>query len=117
MIKKILAVSLVVVVGFVSYVGYGIYKSRTGENYYLQLNSKPVCRITKYNEVECRYDEISYNKNGNKKKVEFYSLRERPLRKSAFLEVKVNDERGVVTYREVQKNEIPQKALEKIEAK
>lgn len=112
--KKIGITILVGVFGIVSYFGYGIYKSRTGERFYLQLRSNPQCKRAKYNELECKYKESSYNKDGLKKIVEFYSLRERPLRKNAFLEIKVNDERGVLTYSEVSENEIPKKAFEKI---
>ncbi len=114
--KKALKVLAIVIVLFTVTVAYKVYKDRTGESYYVQLNSTPVCkRFESGDELECTYKETAFDKEGKKKEVIFYSIKDRPLRKRAYLELKINPKNGVLTYKEVKKGEIPQKAMKEIE--
>ena len=56
-----------------------------------------------------RYEYIltAYNKNGKEKEVKFKTSRE--LREGAYLELDLMQMRGVVNWREVQENELPEK--------
>lgn len=116
MLKKITLgiMSIIILAGL--YIGYSVHESRSGESYYLQLRYIPKCKPIEGGELDCTYNEVSFNSKGDKKDVEFFSIKSRPLKKGAYLEVIVNDERGVVTYREVNKKDIPKSALEKLES-
>ncbi len=113
--KKAFKVLAIVVVLFTMTVTYQIYKQRTGESYYLQLNSTPVCKDVGDGEMKCTYKEAAFNKEGKKKTVGFYSIKYRPLKKRAYLELKINSQGRILKYKEVKKDEIPQKSMKKIE--
>ncbi len=115
--KLILGLLLVVIIGSLG-IGYKIYKNHIGENYYVQLINEPVsCKENKSEgSVECKYKEKGYNEEGGEKIITFTSNIERPLRKDAYLLVVYNNSGNyAVKYKEVKKDEIPKKALEKLE--
>lgn len=116
--KKLGVIVLLLVIIASSVIAYKFLKEKTGENYYVQLIYEPVsCKENRKDEVvSCDYKEKGYNDKGNEKTISFSSFRERPLRKDAYLVVTYNNAKNaVVKYKEVKKDEIPKKALEKLE--
>ncbi|MBE1555229.1 YxeA family protein [Sporosarcina limicola] len=65
-------------------------------------------------EVIVRYEYTlpAYNKEGNKKELTFRSNHE--LRKDAYLNLFLKDGKGVTSYQEVKKEEIPAEAMKKL---
>lgn len=62
------------------------------------------------------YTQAAFDKDGNETTQKMNESREKPLRIGAFLKLKVNDRKGVISWEEVKQGDIPNKALEKIEA-
>ena len=58
---------------------------------------------------------MAYDKNGKEKEVQFKTSRE--LREDAYLELEIMATRGVVNWKEVQVNELPDKVKEEINIK
>ena len=52
--------------------------------------------------------------NGEEKTVELNEYRDQPLRMKAYLKLKVNPRKGVISWNEVTEKEVPEKALEKL---
>lgn len=115
-IKKIGFIILLIITIAGVAVAYEKYRQQTGETYYVQLINDPVCKVNKeVQSLDCEYKEKGYDKEGNEKTMTFYSSRERALRKDSYLAVVYNKDNYVTKYEEVKKEEIPQKALEKLE--
>lgn len=64
--------------------------------------------------LEFAYELPGFDKKGNQKQLEFSAIKDRPLRKDAYLKVTWNKNKGVTSYEEVKKQEIPQAAQEKL---
>lgn len=60
------------------------------------------------------YNLSGFDDKGTKKELEFDAYKDKPLKENAYLKIKVNDIKGVLTWEEVQQNDIPNKAKEKI---
>ena len=60
------------------------------------------------------YSLPGFDKDGNEKQLEFSAIKDRPLRKDAYLKVTWNKNKGVTSYEEVKKPEIPQAAQLKL---
>lgn len=67
--------------------------------------------------VSYRYELPGYDEEGDSKTLNFDSFAERPLRKTAYLKVTWNKNKGVTSWEEVQKNQIPTKALTHLDSK
>lgn len=65
--------------------------------------------------ITYRYQLTGYDKEGSGKELTFDSFQARPLRKEAYLKVIWNKNKGVTSWEEVQKNEIPNKAQAKLD--
>ncbi|EOH89678.1 YxeA family protein [Enterococcus villorum] len=61
------------------------------------------------------YNQTAYNKDGESKQVVLSEFREKPLKLNAYLKLKVNPRKGVISWEEVSHDEVPKKAIEKIE--
>lgn len=59
------------------------------------------------------YQQPAFNKTV-KKTVELNESRDQPLRMKAYLKLKVNPRKGVISWNEVTEKEVPEKALEKL---
>lgn len=115
--KKIffgLATVLVILIGS----GYTWYKVNYGGTaYYVQINKngKEEEKITSESSAKYKqyaYDIDSYQKDGKVKRVDFNT--DHNLRKEAYLKLKVNPTKGVISWEEVKKSEVPKAALEKL---
>ncbi|MBA3925980.1 YxeA family protein [Listeria rustica] len=62
--------------------------------------------------TDYNYDFTGYNEDGKEKQVELTA--QKNLRKGAYLEVFVKDDKGVTSYQEVKQADIPKKAAEKL---
>lgn len=89
------------------------------EEYYVQINTNGKEVIHEGSEGEkfkrFEYELKGFNEDGEEKKLKFDS--EKNLRKEAFLRVHYSKEKGVKTWEEVKKEDIPKKAREKLEKK
>ena len=60
--------------------------------------------------MKYQYTLVAYNKNGKEKEVQFKTTRE--LKEDAYLELETMSARGVVNWKEVQLNELPNNVKE-----
>lgn len=61
------------------------------------------------------YKQAAYNKDGEKKQVTLCEKREHPLKMNAYLKLKVNPRKGVLSWEEIKASEVPKNAAEKID--
>lgn len=73
--------------------------------YYTQIDNTKIEEVSGSGDMKYEYTLTAYNKNGRKKEVKFKTSRE--LREGAYLELDVMQMRGVINWREVQANELP----------
>lgn len=117
--KKI--IGIVLLTGIISLGGiaaYMVHSQRSGVEYYVQLTQEGMKKGKQYDAETVTYDyhETGVNEEGEVKELEFSSFIARPLRKDSYLVLVYNENNGVVSYREVEKREIPEKAMEKLES-
>ncbi|MBL1227403.1 YxeA family protein [Enterococcus sp. BWR-S5] len=62
------------------------------------------------------YTQVAFDKDGKETTQKMNESRDKPLRIGAFLKLKVNERKGIISWEEVKQNEVPDKALEKINA-
>ncbi|MDR7924002.1 YxeA family protein [Latilactobacillus sakei] len=91
-----------------------------GETYYTQITTDGTKQVDKDTEgksyVSYQYDLPAYDQAGHQKKVSFNSAKSSRLQKQAYLELKVNDRKGVMSWQKVDKADLP-KAAKKALAK
>lgn len=91
-----------------------------GDSYYVQITTdgeKVAAKDDQGNPLnEYKYELPGYDKDAKKKNLEFLAIKDRPLKKEAYLKVTWNKSKGVTSYEEVQKNDIPEKALKQLES-
>ena len=73
--------------------------------YYTQIDNTKIEEISESDDMKYQYTLTAYNKNGKQKEVQFKTSRE--LREGAYLELDVMQMRGVVNWREVQEDDLP----------
>lgn len=113
--KKILfgIIALIILIGGSGFAWYKV--TYGGGTYYVQItkdgkekqetaNGQKFSRFT--------YNIDSYQKDGKEKKVEFTAGHN--LRKEAYLKLTVNSVKGVTSWEEVKKAEVPKEALKKL---
>jgi uncharacterized protein (TIGR01655 family) len=92
-----------------------------GQSYYVQITTEGQRVNLESNQgkpiIEYKYDLPGYDKDAKEKELEFLAIKDRPLKKNAYLKITWNKHKGVTSYEEVQKNEIPKQALEQLESK
>ena len=74
--------------------------------YYTKVDNTKIEEVSGTDDMRYQYTLIAYDKNGKSKEVQFKTSRE--LREGAYLELDVMQMRGVVNWREVQANELPE---------
>lgn len=89
-----------------------------GDEYYVQITTDGQ-RVDEKDDsgnpyVDYKYSLPGYDKDGNKKELDFNAAKDRPLRREAFLKVTWNKKKGVTSYEEVQQKQLPKKAAEKL---
>lgn len=77
-------------------------------DYYVQIDNTKIESISRTDNMKYKYTLTGYNQNGNSKVIEFNTSRE--LREGAYLKLEVMLLRGVITWKEVKTNELPDKA-------
>ena len=75
------------------------------EIYYTQIDNTKIEEVSATDDMKYEYTLTAYNKNGKEKEVKFKTSRE--LREGAYLELDVMQMRGVINWREVQKEDLP----------
>ncbi len=100
-IPMIIAVIIVIALVAGAYYFLVIHK----DLYYTQIDNTKIEEISTTDDMKYEYTLTAYNKNGKAKEVKFKTYRE--LREGAYLELEIMQLRGVVTWREVQVDELP----------
>ena len=114
--KKILfgIIALIILVGGAGFAWYEV--SYGGGTYYVQITKdgkeKEVSDNSGKKFKEYDYDIKSYQKDGKEKRVTF--MADHNLRKEAYLKLTVNSVKGVTSWEEVKKSEVPKEALKKL---
>jgi len=114
--KKILIglVALLLVVVGGAYTWYHI--SYGGENYYMQVTQDGEKVKSKDDSGKSytyyEYKTVAYQKAGKSKHLDFTATHN--LRHQAYLEITYNNRKGVTSWEEVKKADVPEKALAKI---
>ena len=75
------------------------------EIYYTQIDNTKIEEVSATDDMKYEYTLTAYNKNGKEKEVQFKTSRE--LREGADLELDVMQMRGVINWREVQTEDLP----------
>ena len=75
------------------------------EIYYTQIDNTKIEEVSATDDMKYEYTLTAYNKNGKEKEVQFKTSRE--LREGAYLELDVMQMRGVINWREVQTEDLP----------
>ena len=75
------------------------------DQYYTQIDNTKMEEVSGTDDMKYQYTLTAYNKNGKEKEVQFKTSRE--LREEAYLELDVMQMRGVVNWREVQTDDLP----------
>ena len=73
--------------------------------YYTQIDNTKIEELPGNDDMKYQYTLTAYNKNGKEKEIQFKTSRE--LREGAYLELDVMQIRGVVNWKEVQQEELP----------
>ena len=97
----IIAVIIVIALLFGAYYFLVLHK----DLYYTQIDNTKIEEISGTDDMKYQYTLTAYNKNGKEKEVQFKTSRE--LREGAYLELDVMQIRGVINWREVQIEELP----------
>ena len=73
--------------------------------YYTQIDNTKIEELSESDDMKYQYTLMAYNKNGKEKEVQFKTSRE--LREGAYLELDIMQMRGVINWREVQVDDLP----------
>lgn len=117
--KKLL-IGTILFVGTIVAFGFRYYQNNyTGTSYYVQITTEGEQNEVKLqngsSDYDYKYTLNGYDTKGNQKELTFMTiLGGKQLRKGAYLDVTVNRNKGVTSWREVQKEDIPEKALAKL---
>lgn len=74
--------------------------------YYTQIDNTKIEEVTGNDDMRYQYTLMAYSKNGKGKEVQFKTSRE--LREDAYLELEVMSIRGVISWKEVQVEGLPE---------
>ncbi len=85
-----------------------------GDSYYVQVTTDGEKQTEQDGYTNYHYVLPGYDQNGEEKDMDFSAMKERPLRKEAFLRITWNKNKGVTSYEEVQGKDVPKKAQEKL---
>ncbi len=97
----IIAVIIVIALAVGAYYFLVVHK----DQYYTQIDNTKIEEVSGSGDMKYQYTLTAYNKNGKEKEIQFKTSRE--LREDAYLELDVMQVRGVVDWKEVQQDELP----------
>ena len=75
------------------------------DQYYTQIDNTKIEGLSGSDDMKYQYTLTAYNRNGKEKEIQFKTSRE--LREGAYLELDVMQMRGVVNWREIEQNNLP----------
>ena len=98
------------------WLGYNYYFG--GKDYYTRVGEPIEVKTGKFSNgekyTEYNYTHTAFNKQGEKTVQKTYEIRDKPLRINAYLKLKVNPRKGVLSWEEVSEKSVPKKAFEKL---
>ena len=100
-IPIIIAVIIVIALAIGAYYFLVVHK----DVYYTQIDNTKIEELSESDDMKYQYTLMAYNKNGKEKEVQFKTSRE--LREGAYLELDIMQMRGVINWREVQVDDLP----------
>ena len=100
-IPMIIAVIIVIALAVGAYYFLVVHK----DQYYTQIDNTKIEELSGSDDMKYQYTLTAYNKNGKEKEIQFKTSRE--LREGAYLELDVMQMRGVVNWREIEQNNLP----------
>ena len=100
-IPMIIAVIIVIALAIGAYYFLVVHK----DVYYTQIDNTKIEELSESDDMKYQYTLMAYNKNGKEKEVQFKTSRE--LREGAYLELDIMQMRGVINWREVQVDDLP----------
>ncbi len=103
--KEKLPIIIAVIIVIALLVGAYYFLVIHKDQYYTQIDNTKIQELSGSDDMKYEYTLTAYNKNGKEKEVKFKTSRE--LREGAYLELDVMQMRGVINWREVQQNELP----------
>ena len=106
--KLPMVIAVVVAIGILALAYYFMFVHK--DVYYTQIDNEKIEQISTSDDMKYEYTLTAYNTNGKEKEVKFKTSRE--LREDAYLELDMMAGRGVVDWREVQYQELPEKVQE-----
>lgn len=119
--KKVMGISIILIIVLLGVVLFGMskflttdYNKRGTDKYYLQVVGEGTAYDSDPGEgedIRYNYNLPAYDSEGNQKDMEFTAAE--PLTEGAFLVVYYRSDKGVTTYEEIQKADLP-KAVAKL---
>lgn len=80
--------------------------------YYIQIDNTKIEQISSTDDMRYQYSLIAYDKNRKEKEIEFKTTRQ--LRDGAYLELEVMTTRGVISWKEIKVEELPDEVKTKM---
>lgn len=113
---SLIAVIFIVLIGGVVVLQNVNFNRLGADQYYTQIIGQGTENKNKANNgaiyVSYEYELPAYNQDGDEKELTFTAQKQ--LREEAYLKVYVKNGKGVTSYQEVEKSDIPQKASDKL---
>lgn len=85
-----------------------------GDDYYTKIttNGEKTSKIIDNGETvyAYNYEQAAYDADGNEKRISLHEERSRPLKMNAYLKLKINPRKGVISWEEVSASKVPEKA-------
>ena len=103
--KEKLPIIIAVIIMIILMIGAYYFLVVHKDQYYTQIDNTKMEEVSGTDDMKYQYTLTAYNKNGKEKEVKFKTSRE--LREGAYLELDVMQMRGVVNWREVQQDDLP----------
>ena len=109
--KKKIGIVIVVAVLAITFMTVAFLTTQTNTDYYTQIDNRWVTDIAPHGAMNYKYTLVAYDESGNAKDVTFETSK--VLTDGAYLCLKVAPIRGVVTWAEMQFDELPSSVQEK----
>lgn len=118
--KVLIGVGIASVLVLVGFFGYTLLVKGVGSDYYYTKIATEGTRFTDKDSegvehIDYKYELTGFNEKGNKVELSFRGSKEVPLKKDAYLKVSYSSGKGVTSWEEVKKNQVPEKALAGLE--
>lgn len=81
--------------------------------YYTKIDNSKIEQVSTTDDMKYQYTLPAYDKTGKEKEIQFKTSRE--LREDAYLQMEIMTIRGVISWEEIQEDNLPDKVKEKID--